>query len=396
MLPGKIHRYITGEIVTPFILGLTVFTFVLLMGRMLRLAELMINKGVPFVDVFKLFAFLLPSFFVITVPLAFLLGILMGLGRLSGDSEVVAMKASGISLYAILRPVMVLATLVAILTAVLTLYAQPRGNFAFRHQIFEIAKNRADVGIQPRIFNDEFEGLVIYTNDLEKQSGVMKGVFISDERKEGKSSIVLAESGRLIPDREALTLTLRLEEGSIHRRVSDQEQRSYQIIQFASYDVLLDLGGQAGEEGEDYRKKDKEMTLAELDKAIDEASSDSKANSYAVEKHQRFALPFAPFVFALIGVPLSIQSSRSGRGGGFAISLCVALVYYFLLATAKTMGEEGFLPAAISMWIPNVVFLLGGLFQFHQAAQEKPSIILEWVFARARQIRRLFHRGHSS
>jgi len=395
MLPGKIHRYIAGEIVTPFVLGLTVFTFVLLMGRMLRLAELMINKGVPFLDVFKLFAFLLPSFFVITVPLAFLLGILIGLGRLSGDSEVVAMKASGISLYAMLRPVMALATIVAILTAFLTLYAQPRGNFAFRHQVFEIAKNRADIGIQPRIFNDEFDGLVIYTNEVEDRSGIMKGVFISDERQEGKSSVVVADSGRIIPDRDALTLTLRLEDGSIHRHVSGPENSSYQIIQFASYDVLLDLGGQTGE-GEDYRKKDKEMTLAELDAAIDKASSSLEANSYAVEKHQRFALPFAPFVFALIGVPLSIQSSRSGRGGGFALSLCVALIYYFLLATAKTIGEEGFLPAAVSMWIPNLVFLLGGLFQFHQAAQEKPSILLEWIFERARQIRRLFRRGYSS
>ncbi len=94
-------------------------------------------------------------------------------------------------------------------------------------------------------------------------------------------------------------------------------------------------------------------------------------------------------------MPLSIQSSRSGRGGGFALSLCVALIYYFLLATAKTIGEEGIMPAALAMWIPNAVFLLGGLFQFHQAAQEKPAVVLEWIFDRAQQLRDLLRRGHS-
>lgn len=392
MTPSRINLYIIREIITPFLLGLTIFTFVLLMGRILKLAELMITKGVPAGEVLKLFTYLLPSFFVLTIPLAFLLAILLGLGRLSADSEIIALKSTGVSLYSMLKPVMALAAVVFALAAFLTLYAQPRGNLAFKNQVFDIANSQASIAVEPRIFNDEFEGLTLYTNDVDEKSGRMSGVFIADERKAKQAAVIFASSGRIIPDRDSLTLTLRLEQGSIHRRIDDPEEESYQVVHFATYDVQLNIGDTDSASGKS-AKKAKEMTLSELVVATREAKTEAKRNAYAVEMQQRFALPFSVFLFALVGVPLSIRSTRSGRGGGFAVSLCVVMIYFFLFAAAETIGEAGMLPAWAAMWIPNLVFLVCGLYLFRQAAREKPLPLVEWLFDRVQSLKQLLSRG---
>ena len=218
MSTRRIHRYIAREIVVPAALGLVIFTFVLLMGRILKLVEMVINKGVPLAETAKLFLYLMPAFLVITLPLAMLLGVLLGFGRLSSESEVVALKSSGVGVYGMIKPALAIALAATLATAALTLFLEPAGNAAFRSQIFEIASNRASIGIQPRVFNDEFEGLVLYANGLDERRGIMDGVFISDERVGSTPAVIVAQTGRVIPNRERHTLTLRLEDGSVHRR----------------------------------------------------------------------------------------------------------------------------------------------------------------------------------
>jgi lipopolysaccharide export system permease protein len=268
----RIHRYIAREIAIPTILGLTIFTFVLLMGRILKLVEMVINKGIPVGEVAKLFGYLLPSFLVITIPLAFLLGVMLGFSRLSADSETIAMKASGISLYGMLKPVLALAMLASLTTAYLTLHAGPSGNSAFRTQVFQIAASRASTGFQPRVFNDEFDGLVLYAGDIQERGGTLEGVFISDERVGTTPSIILARTGRVIPDRDALTLTLRLEDGAIHRRPIDKGRDNYQVIDFNTYDINLNLGQQLPDTPQ-RRKKESELSTSELQEALDQTEN---------------------------------------------------------------------------------------------------------------------------
>jgi len=366
----RIHRYIAREIAIPALLGLLIFTFVLLMGRILKLVELVINKGVPAGEVARLFAYLLPSFLVITIPLAFLLGVLLGFGRLSADSEVIAMKASGTSLYGLLKPVLALAVLASIVTGYLTLYAGPAGNAAFRSQVFQIAAGRASAGFQPRIFNDEFDGLVLYVSEIHERSGVLEGVFISDERVGSTPSVILARIGRVIPDRSALTLTLRLEDGTIHRRPADKEHDTYQVIDFTTYDINLSLGQQVPDTPQ-RRKKESELTNLELQEAREQAQDGEARNKLIVEWHRRLILPTAPLLFALVGVPLGIRSQRSGRGGGFAIGLVVFLLYYLMLSFAETLAEKTGLNPIPVMWAPNVLFLAGSLTLLYLSALEK-------------------------
>jgi lipopolysaccharide export system permease protein len=389
----RIHRYIAREITIPTLLGLIIFTFVLLMGRILKLVELVINKGIPVGEVVKLFGYLLPSFLVITIPLAFLLGVLLGFSRLSADSETIAMKASGISLYGMLKPVLALAVLASMFTAYLTLDAGPSGNSAFRTQVFQIATSRASAGFQPRVFNDEFDGLVLYASDIQERSGTLEGVFISDERVGTTPSIILARTGRVIPDRSALTLTLRLEDGTIHRRPSNKEGDNYQVIDFSTYDINLNLGQQLPDTPQ-RRKKESELSTSELQVARDRAEDPAVRNGLTVEWHRRLILPMAPLLFALIGVPLGIRSQRSGRGGGFATGLVVFLLYYLLLSFAETLAVEGGLNPVPIIWAPNVLFFAGSLVLLYMSAQEKQPLLLERLLAGIR--RSVLRKGRGS
>ncbi|MDO3379396.1 LPS export ABC transporter permease LptF [Geoalkalibacter halelectricus] len=389
MLFARRHLYILRETLAPFILGVAIFTFVLLMGRLLRLVELVLNKGVPLADILKLFAYLLPSFLVLTLPLAFLLAVLLGFGRLSADAEVVALKSSGVSLYDMARPVLVLALAVSLLTALLTFYAEPQGKRAFRDQVFEIAHARATVGVEPRIFNDEFDGLVLYANSIDDRSGLMQGLFISDERIGREPAVILARSGRAISDPQALTLTLRLQQGAIHRLQDRRGESVYQIVEFDNYDIQLDLGRELRNFRE-RQKRESEMSLAELGQAIAHADAEEK-RKYLVERHQRLVMPLAPVLFALIGIPLGIQSQRSSRGGGFALALAVFLAYYLVFSFAETLGHEGLVPPAAAMWLPNLVFLAAGIALLRMTAREKRLALFDrlddWGRALARRWR---------
>ncbi len=392
MSTTRINHYIAREVAVPAALGLVIFTFVLLMGRILKLMELVINKGVPLLDIGKLFAYLLPSFLVLTIPLAFLLGVLLGFGRLSAESELVALKASGISLYGMVKPVALLAFTVCALTALLTFYAGPAGNRAFKNQIFEIASSRANVGLQARTFNDEFDGLVFYANDSEDRTGLYRGVFISDERVGERPAVIVAEKGRVVSDQNALTLTLRLENGAIHRQAP--EEASYQIIKFSTYDVNLGFGEL--NPGRKQSQKPAEMTLSELKSGYTDTSLPvEKRQKYLAESHKRFIYPLSPLIFALIGIPMGIQSHRSGRGGSFTLALLVFMGYYVLLSFAETLVVEAQAPALPTLWLPSLLFLAGGALLLYQTAREKRFAIFDLPAEIARQLRNRRPRGRS-
>ncbi|HAD04708.1 MAG: LPS export ABC transporter permease LptF [Desulfuromonadales bacterium GWD2_61_12] len=366
----RIQRYIFREITVPMLLGLVVFTFVLLMGRSLKLVELVINKGIPFGDIARLFLYLLPAFLVITIPLAFLLGVLLGFGRLSSESEVVAFKASGVDLYALAKPALLLGIFATAATGYLTLFVEPAGNSAFRTQVFKIATSRASVGLKPTIFNDDFDGLVLYTSEIEDRSGKMKGVFISDERAGDAPAAIFAKNGRIISDPVLLTLTLRLEDGSIHRRLTGKKEGAYQVIDFSSYDINLNIGQNLAS-GQKRIKKDNELPLTTLLETRRTAPEAARRTSATVELNKRCILALAPLLFALVAVPLGISSHRSGRGSGFSLALGVFLVYYVLLSFAKTLVVESHFPV-ILLWLPNLLFLMGGLTLLRFSAQERP------------------------
>lgn len=370
MATRRINLYVFREILTPTLLGLVVFTFILVMGRLPGLTEMVVNKGVPLGSIIKLFGYLLPTFLSITIPLSFLLGILLAFGRLSSDSEFIALKSTGISLYSLLLPVLCFAIACVVVTAGLTLYGEPLGKSAFRDQVFTIASDQASVGIEGGVFNDSFDGLIIYAEIMDNQQEQMLNVFISDERSAQEPANIFAQQGRFIHNPEYQTLTLRLNHGTIHH-LTKGDKDSYQTIGFNTYDINLDLNKGLAD-AESRSKSLGEYSPGQLMTAKDNATENRQKNRYATELHKRISTSAAPLVFALIGIPLGLKSNRSGKGAGFALALGIALCYYVLLSLSGTFASKGVLPAAIILYLPNLLFFSAGTFFIHRTAIEKP------------------------
>jgi lipopolysaccharide export system permease protein len=375
---GKIlHRYIFREILVPFALGLGVFTFVLLLARLLRLIELVVNRGIPATSVARIFLYLLPAFLEITVPMAMLLAILVAFGRLSADSEITALRSSGVSLYQLAPPVATFVVLVTLGTAALAWYGRPWGNRALRTTMWEIARSRATAGLKPQVFNDDFPGLIIYAEQIDATTDRLDHVLIADERDPLQSNTVFARSGYMISDVEHETVTLRLIDGSIHT-TDTAAGASYQT-DFRSYDVNLDLRATFADARQ--RPDDpKELTIHQLAAAIAAKHAAGKpATAELVEYHRKFSIPFACVVFGLIALPLGIQPGRAVRSRGFAVSLVVIFAYYALLSTGQGFAEQGRLPPVVGLWLPNLVLGSIGVVLLHRAGREQLRPPAAWA-----------------
>jgi lipopolysaccharide export system permease protein len=362
---------------------LFVFTFVLIMGRILSLVDLMVNKGVQFTDILKLIVFLMPALLLFTIPLALIIAILIGIGRLSRDNEFTVLQSCGMSFHKIAAPVLAAALIAFLLSAATTFFLIPKGNMEAKNLLYWIVKQKASVGIKEKVFNDDFRGIVIYADNIPVSGDFMEGVLLYDERTTDDPSMIIASKGYLISDPQSFVVTLRLENGSIH--TVEPEFKNYKKVDFSTYDVRLDFKGSAADQERVKFSKLDEMTVWELREQIDKPDSRGPTpRELMIEFNQRLASPFTCLIFAILGIPLGIQSSRSGKMRGFTMGLGLVMVYYVFLLYGKALGETGVIPPAIGVWTPNVLFMAVGLYIYFRKANER-EIIPEWIHFRKRK-----------
>ena len=367
----RLDRYIFREVLAPFGLGVAVFTFILLIARILKLVELVINRGVPALETLKLFSCILPFFLEVTVPTAMLLAVLIALGRFSADSEIVALRASGVSLIQIARPIAVFVGLTWLATSLLSLYVRPWAHAAMNRTLYEIAKTRAAAGLTPQQFNDDFAKLVIYVDQIDPATDTLLRVMIADARNPAERSTMFAREGRLVPNEEDHMLVLRLQGGSIH--TFSRTDSTYHKTDFAEYDVRLDLAALSTAPKRD--KSARELPLAELRQTITSKRANGESTAAEeVELHRKFSIPFACVVFGLVGIPLGIQPVRSVRSRGFALCLGLTFCYYLFLTGGETLAKREVLAAAPALWLPNALFAGYGLYLFATAARERTLV----------------------
>ena len=383
-----LYRYLLKELAPAFFLGLIGFTFILLTGRILQLTELFVNKGVPLGYILKLLYFLLPSFLSLTIPMATLLSVTLAFNRLSSDNEVTALKASGISLYQMMPPVLVFAFFAFLATTLLALYSVPKTNLASRALLYEVASTKANIGIRERVFNDDFDGLVLYVEQVKPKSFQWEKIFISDSRNPAELYTIIAREGEVLSDPQALAVTLRLRSGSIHKL--GRQPDSYQKTDFNTYDLRLYLKTGLKEKKSE-EKNPADMTLIELSRAVQVLQSKrADVKIQWVKIHEKFSIPFACLIFGIIGVPLGAQS-RLGRGSkswGFSWSIGVFLVYYLLTNAGTSLAERGVVPLEVGMWAPNGIFLLLAIYLLVKAAHESPVQFLVWIQKAIERLRR--------
>ena len=347
----------------------------LLVARILRLVELVVTRGVPFLQIGKLFALVLPTFLEMTVPMALLLGIFLGLGRLSGDHELLALKASGISPTQILLPIGTIALFISLITLLLTTLVRPAANLALKKELYNIAKNHVGTALREKVFNDDFPQVLIYVEDVVPPGDTSQGVLIVDRRNPARENIVFAKVALILSDEESKTINLKLFDGAIYER--EKKRSSFSQTRFNTYDFKLDLE----EAFSPIRKKErgpKEMSLRRLRKTIQlKEEQGLSPTAERIELHQRFSFAFAPLVLSLLGVSLVLvpTRSRASRSWGFTLCLSWLLVYYGLLSMGKALGERDILPPVLALWIPNIVVGLIAIRLFRKALKESPLLI---------------------
>lgn len=357
--------YIIREISSLFLLGIVIFTLVLLMGRLITLTDLVVSHGVPLADVSRMVLYLVPSFLVFTIPMAFLLAVLLAFGRLSADNEIVVIKASGVSLIQMLPPVIVCALVAVLLALGASTIGVPWGNSAFKELSFQILKRNITATIREKTFWDDIPGVVMYTDQYEEQSRTLKGVVIHDGRNPDLPMTIFARDGAVSSESGSQALLLSLHDGSIHIAGSGG---LYRLVHFGEYSMTV---GEKGS-GTELSRNEPDMWLSELQRKIDDPGTSVKNRLKTVaEFHSRFTFPCASLVFAILAVPLGIQNRRAGKSGGFTVSIAIILVYYVLMSVVRTLAERGVVHPAVALWIPNLVFLGMGLFFIRMASLER-------------------------
>lgn len=365
-----IDRYIFREIAFPFVIILLVLTFVLLMGKILQIMDLFVNKGVSLFIIAKIIVLLMPSFLLFTIPIACLISILIAMGRLSADNEITALKTSGISLLRMYYPVAIASLIAFMLTIGISYFVMPHTNFATKRLLFNVVKKNANIGIKEKVFNDDFKGFLIYADKIPPDENYMEGIVVSDKRLINEQNTILAQRATLVSDPESMIIELKLENGSIHTVSADLKK--YRKINFKNYDIKLDLSTTLANFDES-AKSGKDMSMSELlAKAQNPGLKEREKRELYIEANNRFSIPVACIFFGMIGLPLGIRNHRSVKSRGFAVGLIIVVLYYLLRIGGEALALLGYLSVVVGVWTPNILFAVAGTYFFYITFRERP------------------------
>jgi LPS export ABC transporter permease LptG/LPS export ABC transporter permease LptF len=358
-MPRIIDRYVIREVVPPFLLALLVFTFVLIIPFIIDLAEKMIAKGVPTWTILQLAATLLPQALALTIPMALLIGLLVGLGRLSADREFVVMMACGISPYRLLQPILVFAVVCWGATSWVMLEAMPDGNQAFREISTRIVMNRAEGEVRPRVFFEDFPNVVLYVSEVPKDGQGWLGVMAADMSNPSAPVIYLADRGRMVIDREARTIDMVLEQGT-HHSTKYEDPMAYEVGKFDR--TILSLNPESVFPRTGPARGERELRVGELYARAKELEAQSiSPHNPIMEIHRKFSVPIACFVFAILGLALGASNRKDGKLASFVLGIAVIFAYYVLMFISQSLTKGFWIPAWASMWVPNIVLGVAGV-----------------------------------
>lgn len=383
-------RYILRELLGPTLIGFGFYTFILLMQTLFRLAEMIIRRSLPFETVLELLSLSLPNIVVLTIPMSLLFGILIAVGRLSADSEIIAMRSAGLPTGVIYRPVLYFSIILFGLNFYLMNVVVPRGNAAFvqlRNQVFASSAERE---IKPRVFYDEYANRVIYIDDVRTADGLWQGVFVSDTTNPDSPTLVTAEAGRLQLQQPGNQLWLNLKSSETHIASTSKPDR-YDLNRNATQRILI-LDKFSDQQKRSFSRDLKEMTFRELRRESKRTTDPAEYRLTLVEMHKKFSIPFACIAFGVIGLPLGITNRRGGKSSGFSLSILIILIYYVLINNGEDLARDGRLPAWLAMWLPNIALIVVGMFLVRRANRDAGSterrgflsIVRRWLPRRRR------------
>jgi len=350
-------RYILKEVLYHGLIGTSVFTFVIFMREVTRILELVVRNSAPFPSVAELFFLTLPVALKVTIPMGVLVGILLGLSRMAADSEVTAMRASGVSVRTFLKIISMFGVAAWVLALVNTVIIEPRSAAALAGLQNKLASAQISFEVQPRVFYEGFRNHVLYVEDVSSASGaaVWKDVFDADISTPGAPKITIAKQA-IVSSAGPDTIRLHLMKGETHdasARAPDQ----YTITTFDETDVAINLPPVPKPAQEAVPVA--QLTTAELFRQKYNPNKEF-ARWYWIEFNRRLALPTACLVLVLIGIPLGLSAKKGGKGAGFVLTIVLVFIYYFLSIIGVSLARGGKISPVLGVWMANLIFALIG------------------------------------
>ncbi len=358
-------RYILGEVVSHALIGAAVFTFVLFTRDLGRILELVVRNSAPLPSVAAIFFFTVPVALTYTIPMGVLVGILIGLSRLSADSEITAMRASGLGVWYFLRVISIFVVVAWLLALANSVYLAPRSLAALGQLQDDLKSSQASFEVQPRVFYEGFPKIILYVQDVKALPGgaLWKGVFLADLTDPSAPRITLAREG-LLASQGADTLDLHLTNGSTHE-TDPKNPDQYTIDTFQTTDIPLKVPtAQNSQEHEPTSLG--EIKFADLLRTAKTADPVTRRWNL-IEYHRRLSLPTACIVLALVGIPLGLSSKKGGKSSGFVLTILLVFLYYSISLIGVSFARQGHLSPAAGVWLADFVFLVGGVFLLWQS-----------------------------
>ena len=370
--PTLLDSYLATEMLAPFFASFVIMNSVFFLVKLIPFLNVVLELEISFVDFIRLFLYLFPNIFLYSIPMAAMMGVIISFTRLSSDAEILAFKASGISLYRMIPAVLLVSASIALITGYFSASLIPKSEIAMKQLMFQVAKEKIDKGIKEHQFTEALGDLVVYVDTIDKNTGEWGNVWVSDMRGQVNPIITMAESGTMSAQIDKMMVTIILRNGSLHR---PDDTRS-QIITFEKYTINIPLQPPTILDGEDVTKRSSDsMTMTQLQEYATELGRDThKGRKTLIEYHRRLALPVGCFILSLLGMPLGLQAGPGRKAAGVPLGLAFFILYYILFTLGKGIAEDTEFPVAVAMWAPDFIFFIITLYFVRQAANEHPII----------------------
>ncbi len=355
-----LDRYIFKELLIPFSISLCILCFIVLTKEMLRLVELLVTKGAGLLSVFEIVIKLLPSFLVLTLPMACLISSITTFSRFSFDKELIAMRAAGLSLLRIAFPVFVFSFFVFLGTLSLSQWGQPWSSISLKKLALNLIQDQLHVILDQGVFNEPVDGMMIFVPTPEPGEKAA-GIFVLDHRDPVKKIIITARSFQMLNNPQHRQLGIRLYEGVIHHVPKDGSQ--HHQVAFSAYDLKMETSPAFNVEKPE--RPDYQSIMAELEQS---GWRDTDMLRRLMEYYKDLGFPVATLILGILGMPVGIVSKRAGRMGGFVLGIFIMVGYYLLNVLGEFSVTTLLLHPFAGAWLPNVLLLLITLTLFYQAS----------------------------
>ena len=395
-----LDRYVIQEILPPLLLSLLVFTFILEIPPVMDQLEQLVAKGVSWGIAARMLLTLIPQALGLTIPMALLVGLLIGLGRLSNDREAVALLACGVSPYRLLRPVLLIAFLAAGATMYVLIQAIPDANQTFRELSYDVVSKQVQNDVKPQVFFANFPGWILYTRDIAPGGG-WKDVLVADTHDADRPVVFMARSGELILDRARQIVVLRLRDGTRYSSTGRAGTQQVETFRFPN-ELLVSLDPKAIFPRTDaaLQRGINELTIPELQaQAAEKLKNGLPPHQEIIALEQRFSFPFACIVFGVIGLALGLTVAREGKLAGFVVGIGVIFAYYILMYLADSVTKGYYAAAAangtlvvahLARWVPNIILLpLGVIALIWRARWAEGRLPFRWLVKLTERVKRL-------